>query len=720
MVCKECGAYNAEHLTHCRVCAAKLREDDILETNQETDEKMSENFRPSRRFAEAPKWPSRAYEGAKEAQPIVETKIEAADTPQPAEPETVDSPAAEPEFLFEKPLFGEGDTNMPRFCMKCGKALVPGAAFCPFCGSKVELPVVEAPSDVGETKRFEMPKQEAAESPRERHPRPVDAARRHSYDDIPPHKAPKHSKEIEDDLDEDDFEEEEDEKPVKAKSSAKAFPLFSKKKKAKDEEDDEFEDLDDLDDEDLEDLEDEEDDFDDEYYDQEFDDDELDVKPKKKGSTIILILLILLLLGLIAFFAIKIFGGGKGLSGLFGGSKETPVAEAPVVEEPVLGADDVSATIVDDEVDGVEMFRITVQAPNESLVTVVTKANLEEDTVEVTKDNQVAIRVPKAVFLPGNYCDSTTVQVTPQLSIMLPDGTTKPVDLPACTVTVPQVSLVITEPEAASVEAPADGSKIKIAGTVTDHMCKVTVNDEEVKVYEGGEFSYYYVPTDAEDQEVTIIAQKENYMTATQTIHVTPYVIKDMEIKVTEDIASLTAIEGKVTITGTVPAGTTMTAIANSPNVSLGEVTVTDTTFSCVATVSNEGVYKVTLDASCEGYNDGTAEATIECPTSIKSSLYKTKALNVNKNYAKVSEGKVTDEKLLFAGTIKEIITTTPYTIFTVADSSGNIVYVCNRSTKMQVTANKIGKKCTVAGFNNGLYPDTTSPYIWAWYIWNS
>ena len=62
MVCKECGAYNADHLTHCRVCAAKLKD-----TESSADQAAQEPGRPSRRFAQAPAWPKEAYAGAAEA-----------------------------------------------------------------------------------------------------------------------------------------------------------------------------------------------------------------------------------------------------------------------------------------------------------------------------------------------------------------------------------------------------------------------------------------------------------------------------------------------------------------------------------------------------------------------------------------------------------------------------------------------------------------------------
>ena len=58
--------------------------------------------------------------------------------------------------------------------------------------------------------------------------------------------------------------------------------------------------------------------------------------------------------------------------------------------------------------------------------------------------------------------------------------------------------------------------------------------------------------------------------------------------------------------------------------------------------------------------------------------------------------------------------------IFKLEDSAGNVVYVCNRSDKNKIENNDLNKSKTVAGYNAGLYPETTNPYIWGWFIWNN
>ena len=102
-----------------------------------------------------------------------------------------------------------------------------------------------------------------------------------------------------------------------------------------------------------------------------------------------------------------------------------------------------------------------------------------------------------------------------------------------------------------------------------------------------------------------------------------------------------------------------------------------------------------------------------------KSSTYRDKALNLNKNYQKVVDGKATETTVAFTGKVKEIVQSDGMVIFTLEDSSGNLVYVCNRSDKNKIENDDLNKSKRVAGFNAGLYPETLNPYIWGWFIWN-
>lgn len=658
MVCKECGAYNADNLTNCRVCSAALRDGEASES-----ETAREPGRPVRNFAQAPQWPSRSFSQAPlQAEPPKPVEEPAAPEAQPAPAAPVrPAPAAKPA------------SSEKRFCTACGKPLVADAPFCAYCGAKNALLAsapVAAPAAASAAEEEIRP---AVKRPAAPQPLPEEE----DYDEL-------------DDLEEDDYYD-----------------------------DDDFDDLYDEDD----------DDFDDDFYDDEFDDDDDDMPRRKgKGGTILFIVLIVVLLALIAFFGTYIlkknYGGSFSnmISSLTGKTTEESVdgeQQGTVVAEKIT-ADNMSATIEETVVDGVEMFVINVKAPTGSRIRIISSADLENDSVEIQRDDAISLRVPRVVFLPEDYYDSTTVTVTPQLEVTLPDSNTRMLDVPSASITVPQVSLVLTEPTVSPIEASADGSPIKVSGTVTDHTVEVTVNGEAVQVLEGGVFSYDYKPTSEAEQTVEIVAKKLNCMSAKQSFVVTPYVIKEMTVAVTSAQTALRATDGKVTVEGTAPAGASITAICENTNIVCGPVTVAeDGKFTCIIDVPKEGCYEINFAAKAPGYSDGAATCTIERMPTSSSSNYKDKSLNANKYYGDIVEGKKDDTQLAFTGKIKEIVTTTPFVIFTMEDSSGNVVYVCNRSDKNTIDNSDVGDKKTIAGFNAGLYPETSNPYIWGWFIWN-
>lgn len=669
MVCKECGAYNAENLTHCRVCSAVLKESDMTEPVS-----VQESGRPARNFAQAPKWPTRAFAGAT-TQPL-QAPAAAEATPAAEEPSRPVVPAAAPvQNPVQKPV--QKDLNAEvKVCPACGKPLVSDAPFCAYCGTRVSAQPDAAEEPVRPAKR------PAAVSSK-----PIvedeEIEEFESFDD--------------DDLEEEDFDYEDD-----------------------------FDDL----------YEEDDDDFDDDLYDDEFDDDDEDFdmpRKKGKGGTILFVVLVVVLVALIAVF------GGYVLKKNYGGSFSNMIASLTGKSQPdteqtedtqggsilsntttAVTADNMSATIEETIADNVEMFVINVSAPTGSTVRIISNAELATDSVQIQSDDAISLRVPRVVFLPGGYYDSTTVTVTPQLEITLPDGTTKMLSVPSATATVPQVSLVVAEPATNPVEATADGSPIKVSGTVTDHTVEVTVNGQSVQVLEGGVFSYDYTPTSDTEQYIDIVAQKDNCMSAKQSIIVTPYVVKDMSVSVTNEVKTLTAADGIVTVEGSVPAGAAVTAICENENIVCGPVTVSaDGKFTCIVEVKKEGCYEINFAATAEGYKDGAVSCIVERAPATDSEAYRKKALNTNKYFTDLVEGKKDDTQLAFTGTIKEIVTTGDYVVFTIEDSAGNRVYACNRSAKSTIDTSDIGDKKRVAGYNAGLYPETTSPYIWAWFIWN-
>ena len=141
MVCKECGAYNADHLTHCRVCAAKLKD-----TEPDTAQTAQEPGRPARRFAQAPAWPKQAFAGAEESQtaaaPAAAQKTDEPTKAEPAQEQPAEKrqPVAQQPRPEAQPAAAPAEPAAPKVverpaakpvekqqsvCAHCGKPLLP-------------------------------------------------------------------------------------------------------------------------------------------------------------------------------------------------------------------------------------------------------------------------------------------------------------------------------------------------------------------------------------------------------------------------------------------------------------------------------------------------------------------------------------------------------------------------------------------------------------------
>ena len=678
MVCKECGAYNAEHLTHCRVCAAKLKD-----TEPAAGQAAQDAGRPTRKFAQAPTWPKQAFEGASA---VPETPAEQPEKEQPAASKAEPAPKAAPAAPKAEPAAPKPEPAAPkaapaapkaeeakRFCVNCGKQLIADAPFCAYCGARVDAAAAPK-AEPAPAQKVEVAPAEESEAPASR----MNAASRRFGKRA--EKAPQPPKEDYADLYADDVDDE----------------------------------------------------FDDEYDDNGYEDEE-DVTPAKggKGSTILfwsLIGVLVVLIGGLGWYIVSKNGGFNAVvSNLFGGGAVTttpPLGEDGTTPDPnaTVTVNGMSASIEAATVQGGEGFRITISAPTGSLVHIITEAPLEKDTVEITQGDQIVLEVPKTVFLPYDYSDTESVSVTPQIEVTKPDGSVTPLSVPAVTVPLDRLNLTITEPATLTVEQKADNGAITIAGTVDDHTVEVLVNDTAVPVYEGGQFQTEVVPTvDPENGgEIVVTARKINAVTATQTIVVTPYVVKDMTLTVTSDITKLRAEKDSVTVDGTVTAGATVKVTSTSDKVTCGETIVTaNGTFSCPVTISEDGFYELTITGTLEGYNEGTATCIVERAPA-NSGTFRSNSTNLTSAvYGKMVDGTTTSGNFVFTGKIKEIVSTSPYTIVKVEVPNVGEIMVCNRSLKNTLASDDINKNKQIAGAYAGLYPDTELPYIWGWFIWN-
>ncbi len=724
MVCKECGSYNAENLSVCKECGAKLRDEDAIANNAE--QTAAEEGRPSRDFVKPPAWPKSAYSGAPE---------------KPFSPASADAPAPTSAFRPTIPPRAAASAPAPT-CPHCGKPVVSDAPFCAYCGQRL---AAEAPASAPVSAR------PAA--------KPAPQQQRATY-------AP-----ADFDNDEDGYEDEEDEDDFKQPAKAAKRPAKLARRAN--------EDLDEYDEED------------EEEYDEDYDD-----MPQKrgKGTTILFWGLIALLLALIAVFGMYIakknFDGDVGkmfasIGTIFnkGSADDVNAADPSATADP--GSQMYTATITEstDPTTNDVWYDIDIAAPTGSAIRVITDATLTQDTATVAANNRIILHIARDVFMPNAPVDTETLTLQPNIQAISPDGQTMQISVPAITVTVPVLSLSVTEPAADAVNATFDNSPIAIMGQVNnyDGEIKVFVNDEQVYVDSTGLFTASYTPkapaaaltmptstpeattdpaatpdpsaspeastspdataetTEATEapvveepavddtalssgstETITIEARKNNCVTARKVITVEPYVMQTMSFTINNDLKSLSSDAGSVTITGTCTPGAVITATSASTDVTFGEASVTETgTFTMLVTIAKVGGFDLNLVGKLQGYYDGTANVTVERPPTVSSSSFKKAAGDLAKNYEKIKSGTTTSGDFVVTGRITEIISTDPYTIFRLQISEGVEVIVYNRSAKSTINSSDLKEKKQIAGTLKGLYTDGATPVLWGWFIWN-
>ncbi|MDO4572701.1 MAG: hypothetical protein Q4C13_04970, partial [Clostridia bacterium] len=224
-------------------------------------------------------------------------------------------------------------------------------------------------------------------------------------------------------------------------------------------------------------------------------------------------------------------------------------------------------------------------------------------------------------------------------------------------------------------------------------------------------------------ETITIEARKNNCVTATRIITVEPYVFQNMALLVTNDQATgLSSSEGSVTLQGTVTPGASLAVSSDSDKVSFGEPSVSATgNFTVAVTISTVGAYNVTLTATQAGYNDTTTTTIVERPPADTYKKFQSGAKSLTSILTDVTAGTTSSGDVYFTGTVTEILGTSPYTVFKVQlnnDEKTEIVCV-NRSTKSTINSGDVKERKQLFGSLFGFYNDTTTPYVWVWFILN-
>ena len=703
MICKECGAYNPDHATYCKVCAASLKEDSA---DSAVSEAVDES-RPTRTFVR-PSWTVPAY-----TKPFTRPETEKRPPIEEEEPEEeqdfdIDSEDVEESVaLFDEPLSEE--TEEPE-----------------------EEPELEVKKPAPEVKKAFVANPRFAKKEPRKEEKEAEVKAAFAKPEEP------------DEPEEDDEEEIEeiDEEPVYTPARRiKHAPIHL---------DDEDED------EENESNEDDESDFSDESEDDSYEYEPTPPKRSKKGGAsgplfwILLSAIIVVILCIIAAGVLMIMqSGGKKLScaGADAGQKtqqtdtqsQSQTAQQAGQNEPAAVTNPYDVEMEEGFNDeGKECVIYNIVVPAHGVVTIVLPSQGEQ-TYPSSYDTPVvySLTVPKSAYYPNAPLEDSVYEVHPEIYLTESDGSTKTLSVPSFKLTFPTLSINLEKPvldEEGHIMANKDNI-VPISGHVDDYDVRLYVNDEPVTVYSEGLFMPDYTMTSSEPVTVVLRAEKENWVSTSTEFIVDPYVYTPdkMILNVTNDrVTELKGDKtGKITVRGQTLPNATLTASSDIPSkVVCGSVSVDgegNFTFGIAMDSSFYGIANITIDAEKEDAEDG----------SLTFKVYRTYAdrqafvqgYNKTKNYKEIGSSKkyLTLSSLMantatyatadygFRVTAKVVevaLNEEGYSVvrMTLA-GSGETIYCINLSEKW-TPENNIGGSYNLYGNFLGTYEDGTSPYF--------
>ncbi len=740
MICKKCGAYNPDHATFCKVCAASLKEqpDTDEEKVTEAEEVVEEELRPKKGNVKAPDFSAARRAGSFKAAQKVEEPDEENDQDEDDLDEEEEKPA-------KKSRFAHPATPVKK------RRIVD------------EDEDEDDEEDEDEDDEYDE-EEEVKPAKRSLFARPAAPAKKR------PAVEEEEDDEDEDEDEEDEYDEDEDAEKLESEPKTTRFArTLSKKRRI--EEDDEDDDEEDDEDED----DDEEDDEDYEEYEP--------TPPRRKKSSrsqgkssgssnivailiVCLLAILLLIVGIVAFCNIK---GGSAKAKLpsvlqFNCAGKTvpektvqpqqqdqPTApaenqitnptDAPVTGTPV----DYSATTLEELIDGEGKPCISISMTSRPGDTVTIVLPNQDDYVvqnNEASDVPYQLTIPKSCYFPNTPLTDSVYTVTPQILVAHADGTQESLHVDSFDITFPTIQLELVEPAQASIPAEgimaAEGNMITLKGKVDDHTVTVTVNGQPVtSMYEGGNFEYVYTLPGDNAETVTIEASKANCVSSSYAFTATPYVFipEPMPLTVASaDISKLLADKNnKVTVTGTTAPGATLTAtpaaeyqssvVCGAPNVDPEGNYSFEVTFD----KSYYGIATITIHAKKDGYEEGETNCLVyrmynDRQAAIKG-YSKTKDYHeVPSNFAftKVMENPTDAGLYRFVGKVVEVDPETGVVTFSAKTSNKETVtiYVLNASAKWDPVKG-VGKGYKLYSTLNGLYTDGASLYITAWFAMN-
>ena len=417
-------------------------------------------------------------------------------------------------------------------------------------------------------------------------------------------------------------------------------------------------------------------------------------------------------------------------------NQNTEPVDAPVTGTPV----DYSVTHLEEIIDGEGIPCITISMTARPGDTVTIVLPNQDDFVQPNNeatDQPYLLTIPKSCFFPNTPLSDSVYTVTPEILVTHADGTQESLQVDSFDITFPTLQLEVTEPAQADIPEEGimagEGNELPIKGKVDDHTVTVTINGQPVAIYEGGNFEYTYTLSGDEAETVLVEANKANCVSVSQSFTVTPYVFvpEQMPLTVETAVDKLRADKNnKVTVTGKTAPGATLTATPAAEymsSVACGSPTVdAEGNYSFDVTFGKDyyGIATITIHAKKDGYEEGETSCNV-------SRMYADRAKAIagyNKTnsfhevptgyaFAKVMENPTDSGLYRFVGKILEVDAETGIITFEAKTSYKETIkiYVLNAVANWDATK-KVGKPFKLYCTLNGLYTDGTSLYVTAWF----
>ncbi len=399
-----------------------------------------------------------------------------------------------------------------------------------------------------------------------------------------------------------------------------------------------------------------------------------------------------LLVVLILVFGVIIINNNYGSIGnffstVFGGN---PVIKDPETREGLNEA-------------GQECYIVTIHAQPGN--TVKTRVGDQEISGTVGSKRYLDVTIPKTLLVPTEPVDGATADLAPEVQVITQDGEVIDLEIPPFTVAVPALNLNVTQPQGGSVTV--SNGIVHFEGTVDDSSVEVLVEGTALTVNADGTFSGDYTLPDLGIYTLTLEARKAGYQIARQTVQVD---YTQAQANVEFDLSTLRAgADGVATVKGTTDPGATVT-VSGPSGVTLGTPNVNAATgiFSFTAQFAAEkGHYELEVTVTKDGVS-GTIPVVVE-----RAPDYATYTSSV---YALAYSRMINETGHTAAykcpGTVVEVLQADPYVIAVLETTDGKLVFEYH-NPKYPITE---GMKINVFGDYEGMDESQGLPKVYGWF----